>query len=80
MQARIAKLESDVTHITKSVDRLATVPERLGVLETKVDALPTKDYLSEKLDSKFDKSLVKMGIVVTIIGTVLGLAFKFIGA
>lgn len=78
MEARVAKLESDVAHLVKQVDRIdartESMPKDLAVLAEKVSALPTKDYL----DEKFGKLLTRIGLVVALISAIVGIAFRFI--
>lgn len=45
MEARVAKLEASMDHLVKQVDRLADIPERLGVLEERVSHLPGKGFV-----------------------------------
>ncbi|WP_428331944.1 hypothetical protein [Novosphingobium sp.] len=49
MEARVAKLEGNVEHLVKQVDKLADMPERVRALEVKVDHLPSKEYISARL-------------------------------
>lgn len=49
MEARVAKLEADVGHISRDVAQLASdmrdVRDRMTRLETKVDHLPSKEFI-----------------------------------
>jgi hypothetical protein len=45
MEARIAKLEADMEHVKKSIDRLVDVPTKLAVLEERVSHLPGKGFI-----------------------------------
>lgn len=78
METRVAKLEADVSHLVKQVDRIDArtepMPADLAVLKERVSSLPTKDYL----DDKFGRQLTRMGIVVAIVSAVIGIAFHFI--
>lgn len=71
MEARVVKLEDK---LDKVIERLGDVRERLVAVETKIDNLPTKDYL----DDKFGKMLTRMGIMIGAIIGLVGLAIRFI--
>lgn len=45
MEERMARLESDMEHVKKSLDRLIDVPTKLAVLEERVSHLPTKGWM-----------------------------------
>lgn len=74
MEAKIATLAAHVEHIRTDVGRLADVPERLGRMEEKVEHLPSKDYLGDRLN----KLLRNVGIMTAVIVGVAGLALKFL--
>lgn len=80
MEARVAKLEADVAHLVKQVDRIdartESMPRDIAVLSEKISGLPTKDYL----DDKFGKQLTRIGMVVTAVGIIIGIAFRFLPA
>lgn len=45
MEARVAKLEANVEHLVKQVDRLSAVPERLAAVEADIKDLPSKGFI-----------------------------------
>lgn len=45
LEARVAKLEADVAHLVKAVDRLTEVPTEIGILKARVDELPSKGFI-----------------------------------
>lgn len=49
MEARVAKLEADMDHVKRSLDRLADVPADLATLKERTSHLPTKDYIDRRL-------------------------------
>lgn len=75
MEARLAKLEAHMEHVLADVSKLSAIPAEIATLTERVSHLPTKDELGTKLRNY----LVVAGIIFTIIGTLIGLAFKFMG-
>jgi hypothetical protein len=45
MEARVAKLEAHMEHVRSDLSRLSEVPTDLGIVKTKVEALPSKGYI-----------------------------------
>ncbi|MBO9580304.1 MAG: hypothetical protein J7498_05385 [Sphingobium sp.] len=74
MEARVAVLEAEVKHIRADLDKLIGLPVEVAEIKVKVDNLPTKDWI----DTKLHNFLVKMGILMTIIAAIVGIAVKFI--
>lgn len=88
MEARVAKLESDMEHVKKGVDRLerdfsdmkqsladmrvdntrdfGAARERLVSLEAKMEALPTKDWITTRLQAY-------LGIMVAVSAIAIGI-------
>lgn len=67
---RLASLDRKTEEMSKD---LTGIKVEIATLSERVAHLPTKDYISEK----FDKHLVKTGIMVSIITAILGAVLKF---
>lgn len=74
MEAKLAALDVHMGYLRSGVEKLADIPERLGTLETKVEHLPSKDFISEKLNGLF----VKLGIAATVVGALATVAALFL--
>jgi hypothetical protein len=73
MESRVARLESDMEHVKKGLDRLADVPAQLATLTERVSHLPTKDELGDKL-----RNWILIGAALT--GALVGLGELIIHA
>lgn len=74
MEARVAVLESHVEHIREDLAKLSGMPAETAELKVKIDNLPTKDWVSDRLD----KLLGKQVTVTALIVAVIGIAIKFL--
>lgn len=45
MEARVAVLEAHMEHVRSDLAKLADVPEKLGRIEERLNALPDKDWI-----------------------------------
>lgn len=81
MEARVAKLEAHMEHVRADLEKLRDVPANLADLKATVANLPTKDWVSERLDKQLTRITWTIGGfsgALAIVTAIVGLAVRFL--